>query len=244
MLAILSIPKGVDYSNPENFILHTTYKNAIDDWQELEDKDYFEWQELLLQYSSENEIKSDAWLKDILHLSMEKTLKAEGDSDISAIPLRQRGSITSVRCIIKQMVIENQESRDALETYIKIFDITNYPGENVPIACLCLKAVACALGNDNFPKNIIRKVLDGFSKSSTKSFNDVCASQLALRRSRLVQTLIKTTSLYSQLVNLLGDLETTYLELVGGQKWEGIATRPHKASFKAIQDNKFKKKNL
>ena len=244
MLTILNIPKGVDYSDPHNVIRHTTYKNAIDDWQELDDKDYFEWQEFLLRYSSETEIESDAWLEDTLHLSMEKTLKAEVDSDISAIPMKQRGSITSLRCIIKRMVIKNQESRDALESYIKTFDITKYPGENVPMACLRLKAVARALGNDDLPKNCIRTILDGFSKSSTKSFNDVCASQLALRRGSLCQALLKTTSLYSQLVDLLGDLETTYLELVGGQKWEGIANRPLEASFKAIQDNKFKKKNL
>ena len=40
MLTILNIPKGVDYSDPHNVIRHTTYKNAIDDWQELDDKDY------------------------------------------------------------------------------------------------------------------------------------------------------------------------------------------------------------
>ena len=244
MLSILNIPKGVDYSDPRNVIRHTAYKDAIKDWQDLEDEDYFQWQEFLLRYSSVTEIESDAWLEDTLHLSMEKTLKTEVDSDISAIPLQQRGSITSLRCIIKRMVIKNQEPRDALESYIKTFDITKFPGENVPIACLRLKAVACALGNDDLPKNIIRTVLDGFSKSSTKSFNDVCASQLALRRGSLVQALVKTTSLYSQLVDMLGNLETTYLELVGGQKWEGITHQQHEASFKAVQDNKFKKKNL
>ena len=42
-----------------------------------------------------------------------------------------------------------------LSNYIKIFDITTFPGENVPIACLRLKAVATALGNDHLPTNII-----------------------------------------------------------------------------------------
>ena len=244
MLSLLNIPKGVDYSNPLNVVRHTEYKDAIENWQDLDDGDYFKWQEFILCYSSVTEIESDAWLDDTLHLSMETTLKAEVDSDISSIPLQQRGSITTLRCIIKRMVIKNQESRDALESYVKNFDITKFPGENVPIACLRLKAVARALGNDDLPKNIIRTVLDGFSKSSTKSFNDVCASQLALRRGSLVQALTKTTTLYSQLVDLLGDLETTYLELVGGQKWEGIVHHHHEASFKAVQDRKYDKKSL
>ncbi len=52
---------------------------------------------------------------------------------------------------MKCMVVKNQEARDALEMYIKNFDITNFPGENVPIACLWIKAVATALGDDDLP---------------------------------------------------------------------------------------------
>ncbi len=69
-----------------------------------------------------------------------------------------------LQCIIKCMVIRNQEVRDALETYIKTFDITNFPGKNVPTACLFLKAVAHALGDKDLPTNAIRKVLEGFAK--------------------------------------------------------------------------------
>ncbi len=63
--------------------------------------------------------------------------------------------------------------------YIKTFDITKFPSENVPVACLCLKAVTKALGTDALPKNTIHKVLEDFSKLSSKSFNEVCASQIA-----------------------------------------------------------------
>lgn len=241
MLSILSIPVGVDYSNPTNVLTHTEYKDAIEDWRDLDDDDYFKWQEFLLRYSSVTEVESDAWLEDTLQLSLEKTLKAEIDSDVSAIPLHQRGSITTLRCIIKRLVVKNQESRDALVAYINNFTITQFPGENVPMACLRLKAVARALGNDDLPKNTVRKVLDGFAKSSTKAFNDLCSSQIALRRGSLMHSLIKTTPLHSQLLDVLGDLETTYLELIGGQKWEGISARPHEASFKAEVD-KFKDK--
>ena len=104
------------------------------------------------------------------------------------------------------------------------------------MACLRLKAVARALGNEDLPKNTVRKVLDGFAKSSTKSFNDLCSSQIALRRGSLMQSLIKAMPLYSQLLDVLGDLETTYLELIGGQKWEGISARPHESSFTAEMD--------
>ena len=96
------------------------------------------------------------------------------------------------------------------EVALKNFDITKFPGENVPIACLRLKAVAKALGMNDLPKNVIRKVLKGFSKSSTKSFNEFCASQNALRRGSLTQDIVKNTSLYSQLVGVLTNLDNSY----------------------------------
>jgi hypothetical protein len=69
------------------------------------------------------------------------------------------------------MVIRNQEAQDALEMYVKTFDITNFPGKNVPTACLRLKAVARALGDKDLPTNAICKVLEGFAKLSTILFN-------------------------------------------------------------------------
>jgi hypothetical protein len=162
---------------------------------------------------------------------MEPTLHAEVESDIISMPRQQRGSITTLRCIIKQMVMKNQEAKDALENYIKDFDITQFPGENVPTACLCLKAIARALGNGNLPSNTICKVLEGFGKSSTKSFNDFCSSQIALRRGCSYTNIMKGKSLQSELCNLLDDIETTYLDLVGGNKWDGIIASPVQSSF-------------
>ena len=94
---------------------------------------------------------------------MEKTLCSEVESDLNSISKHQHGSITTLQCIIKQMVVRNQEARDTLETYFKTFDITKFPGENVTTACLCLKAVARALGENDLPMNLVRKVLEGFA---------------------------------------------------------------------------------
>jgi hypothetical protein len=81
-------------------------------------------------------------------MSLEKTLCAEVESDICSLPLSQRGSLTTLCYIIKQLVVKNQEARDALEEYLKTFDIRKFPGENVPLACLCLKAVTTSHGSD------------------------------------------------------------------------------------------------
>jgi hypothetical protein len=243
MVSLLQIPTGVDFTKPERVASATRFKDAINNWSSLEDETYFKWQEFIRRFGSPVEIESDSWLHDTLLLSMDETLHAKVESDISNISSSKLGAITTLRYIIKRMVIKNQESLDALENYIKTFDITKFLGENVPIACLCLKAVAKALGTNDLPKNVICKVLEGFSKSSTKSFNEFCASQIALRRGSLAQDIVRNTSLYSQLVSVLTDLENSYLELIGGNLWAGVGhpgLDQHGSSFVVTKENKAK----
>jgi hypothetical protein len=103
----------------------------------------------------------------------------------------------------------------------------------VPLACLRLKAVATSLGSNNLPTNFICKLLEGFAKSAMVSFNKVCTSQLALRCGSISQKLFKDTSLHTQLINVLNDLESVYLDLVGGKLWAGVNATPQASSFKA-----------
>jgi hypothetical protein len=176
------IPQGVDFKNLANVSRARVFFNAIDDWQKLEDKDYFQWQKFVLLYGSSVEVESDNWLKETLLLSMERTLCSKVESDMKSLPLQKQKGVNTMLCfIIKHMVVHNQEAKDALETYLKTFDITAFPGKNVPIACLRLKAVARALGINDLPKNIVQTILEGFSKSSTDTFNNVCKSKIAMQ---------------------------------------------------------------
>jgi hypothetical protein len=223
MNPILMIPQGVDFKNPANVSRAWVFFNAIDDWQKLEDEDYFQWQEFVLLYGSSVEVESDNWLEETLLLSMETTLHSKVESDMKSLPLqKQKGAITMICFIIKRMVVRNQEAKDALETYLKIFNITAFPGKNVQIACLRLKAVAQALGNDDLPKNIVRTILKGFSKSLTDTFNNVLKSKIAMRSDSMYRTLLNNSTLHNQLSEALHDLENKYQELIGGKKRAGV----------------------
>jgi hypothetical protein len=145
---------------------------------------------------------------------MEPTLSSEVNSDLQGIPLHQRGSMTTLHCIIKCMVVKNQEARNALETYIKTFDIKVVPGENSLTACLHLKAVAQALRDMCLHTNTICKVLKGFAKSSTDAF---CVSQISWCHGSFHRKLMQSTSLQQQLHGVLNNLKATYLDLVGGK---------------------------
>ena len=62
-----------------------------------------------------------------------------------------------------------------------------------------------------------------------------------MRRGSLIQDVVKGTSLYTQLVGLLTDLENAYLELIGGQLWEGVGhpgLDQHASSFKVTGEYK------
>ncbi len=173
----------------------------------------------------------------MLQMSLEKMLCAEVESDLCSLPLSQWGSLTTLHYIIKQLVVKNQEARDALKEYLKTFDIRKFPGENVPLACLCLKAAATSLGSNNLSTNVIRKLLEGFAKSAMVSFNKVCTGQLALHCGSISQKLFKDTSLHTQLVDILNDLESIHLDFVGGKLWAGVNAMPQASLFKAALAN-------
>ncbi len=86
MVSLLLIPQDVGLLMPHLVAKARHFKDAIDNWLTLEDKDYFEWQEFLLRYGSNEETTSDNWLEGILLLSMEPTLCAEVESDIISMP--------------------------------------------------------------------------------------------------------------------------------------------------------------
>jgi hypothetical protein len=129
MTSLIMIPQDVQLSKPHLVAKATVFKYAIRNWQDMDDQDYFLWQEFILCFGTAIEIESDNWIDNVLHLLMEKTLHAEVESDIK---VHQRGSITTLCCIIKQMVIKNQKAKDALENFIRSFDITKFPGKKCP----------------------------------------------------------------------------------------------------------------
>ncbi len=157
------IPQGMSSTfTPACINPSTKWLHAIDDFDCLEDHQYSAWQEFIFQYGTAVEIKSDEWLEGTLLLSMEATLRAEVESDLKGLPMTHRGALTMLRFIIKRLVVHNQEAWDALKIYVKTFDIRNFPGENVPTACLKLKAVLSVLGNKT-PSNAVRTILEGFA---------------------------------------------------------------------------------
>jgi hypothetical protein len=193
-----------------------------------------------LQHGMAVEIESDDWLEETLLLSMEVTLCAEVESDLKGLPANHRGAITMLRFIIKRLVVQNQEVWDALEEYIKTFDICNFPSENVPTTCLKLKAVLNVLGVKT-PSNAVHTILEGFAHASTANLSDVCKSKIAMRGDSVYASLCAVVPLRSQLSSMLDDLKQKYQQLITAKKWEGVRhvgmDKSSKSAFNAINDH-------
>jgi hypothetical protein len=181
MTIIIMIPMGASLlSTPASINYAMDWLNDIDDYEKLDDNNFAVWQEFILHHGSDVAIESDAWLEGTLLLSMESNLWAEVESDLKSLPTNRCGALTMLHFIIKCMIIHNQEAWDTLKEYIKTFDICHLPRENIPTACLKLKAVANALG-DELLSNAVCLILEGFSHASTKSFSIVCDSKIAMQ---------------------------------------------------------------
>ncbi len=120
------------------------------------------------------------------------------------------------------MVQNSQESRRALEDFIKTFDIQKFRGEDVTKASLHIKAVAQSLGTHRLPSDIVHRILEGFARSSTPAFSNLCFHQESMVSSSLVKATLRQDTLYKTLISVLNDLERKYMELLSGQRWLGV----------------------
>jgi hypothetical protein len=72
--SLLKILANVDLSQPLQVAKATRFLNAIGDWQQLNDKRYFEWQEFIIRYGTKDKLEGNRWLEDTLLISMNKQL--------------------------------------------------------------------------------------------------------------------------------------------------------------------------
>ncbi len=180
-LSIIMIPHGISSAfTPASITSLTKWLHAINNFDRLNNHHYLAWQEFILRHGTDVEFKGNDWLAGTLLQSMEVTLCAEVESDLQGLPFKHHDAVTMLHLIIKRLIIRNQEAWDALKDYAKTFDIRNFPGKNVPTACLKLKAIINVLGNKT-PFTAICTILEGFAHASTNTFMDVCKSKIAMQ---------------------------------------------------------------
>ncbi len=219
---IAMIPLSFDPTDSTSVNQNSDLVNCVLEHDRLTDYHYFAWQFFLRQFARDEELTSDAWLGDKLWKSLDLDLRAEVRSDFDELPHEQKGSISLLRLIIKRMVQSTQESRRAMEEFIRNFDIQKFPGEDVTKASLRIKAIAQSIGTKSLPADIVQRVLEGFARSSTPAFSNLCFYQGSMLSSSLMKHNLRQDNLYQTLTSVLGDLEVRYHELLSGNSWLGV----------------------
>lgn len=193
------------------------YFNAILDHDKLRSDHYTRWQKFLQRWGCKEEVTSDQWLEEKLAKSLDPALLTKVMSKFNGLKEEEKGSITFLQNIINCIVQSNQESRRAMEEYIKTFDIRCFPGEDVTEACLRIKAITQSIGTHQLLLDIIHRVLEGFlSHASTPAFQNFCHTQESVISSLLVRNCLLTATLYQRLVDVLSDLEVMHTDLRSG----------------------------
>jgi hypothetical protein len=232
MLSIFMIPDVFDTLTYDSVHTSTKMYDSIKDFSdpELTDNHYFNWQTYVRKFGGDLELQSNTWMLKVLKSSMEPSLYSAVMLDYEDMPVHQHGAITLFRLIVNRMVLLSEEARRHLLRFIDDFDIRYYPGENVSLACVKLKEITQAIGAKKLPSDLISRVLEGFEKSTTESFRQMCSTLRISFLSSFTRSMLGTLSLQAQLTNLLRDLESAYLEIKASGKWIGAGSEGAQAN--------------
>jgi hypothetical protein len=87
----------------------STFVNYIIRCTELQDNNYYEWQEFLHMYGSVVSHESDQWMEEFLCNLMDKVLKIGDVSDFDELPQQPRGAVSLFQCRVNRMVLRNED---------------------------------------------------------------------------------------------------------------------------------------
>ena len=219
MLTPYLIPETFDLDDPT--LTKGPFTNLIDDFHAVSDEKAQLWQKYLHKYAAFVELESAAWAVEVMEKSMTAELKALVFDDLQDLEPTASGAITMFKIATNHMVLRNQETIDALQEWIRTFDIRKIPGENISVACTQCRAVIRALESFGLPANALRCLLDGFAHASNETFKQLCMTLSTMNRSVLMRNQFVDKSVKQKCFDVLKDLEATYIDLSTGHKWNG-----------------------
>ena len=231
MMTPFMIPSKFDINDPS--VIQGPFTSLLDDFHKIPDELAQLWQQYLCKHAAPVELESDTWAVTIMEKSMTPELKTLVFDDIQDLDSSANGAITMFKLASNHMVMRNQESIDALQDWLRNFDIRKVKGENVSIASTQVKAVIRALDDFGLPTNALRCILDGFAHASSEPFKQLCVTLSTMNRSVLMQNMQTSQTVKQKCFAVLKDLETTYIDLSTGHKWEGVGNTESASAFVA-----------
>ena len=221
MLDPFKIPTTFDLADPSR--IAGPFIDLLKDFHLVSDVMAQRWQEYLRMYAQDVELESDSWAAEIMELSMTDELKQLVFDDLDDFDQVHVGAITVYKYMTNHMVLRNQETIDALQEWIRLFDIRQIDCENVAVAITRCKAVIRALDGHGLPANALTNFLNGFSRASCEPFARLCQTLLSMNSTGLGQSVQSKLSVKKKIFNAFKDLENKYIELHTKNEWTGTS---------------------
>jgi len=234
---VFDAPK-VKVLSPDALTSPEVWKSLTTHYREFNLEEIKNYQSFFNRNADNVSRESSTWMQTCLKNSCSSRLWALVSMDMSEIPSVDQGAILTLWFIITRIISSNKEAIDVLLKFLKEFDITEVPGENVTTACNQIKSVCLCIGKENLPDDLLRRLFEGFGKATNEHFKSLVATSSTLHSSSAFSSILasasgpwSTLSPYDQMSNFLKDLEKKYLELVQAGNWEPVRSILTESAF-------------
>jgi hypothetical protein len=218
---VCNIPVDVDLTNVSAVGTSETFVNLLTGYKTVSFEQVALYQELVNTFGVEVDVESSTWLLQVLLKSTESTLLVQAKQRFDTLRDTQKGGLTLFKLLVDRIDYRSFESTQALLNFITSFQLTNFDGENVPLATARFKAVVRLLPTAAIPPNLLEYFLNGMAACASDDFKDACKSQLGFISNPIYTDWAVGRDLLSQLDRFAATLEAKYTALCTLQKWDG-----------------------
>ena len=234
MLGPFKIPEQFELTSPT---VSGNFNSLIEHFSKFTIEEVAEWRQWLSTWAAPVELESDNWMAEIMDKSMDTALSTTVHEALAELPESARGGVTRFKLMVDEMVLVNQETLDALATWLREFDIRRFDGQNVKIASAQCRAVIRALDGHGLPDNMVRNLLSGFAFASNEEFRQQCATLLAVQRSSYLTLGMAKQNPKKVAFAIMKDLESTFAAISARKMWEGAGHSAATYAASALDNN-------
>jgi len=175
---VCNIPIDVDLTDVSTVSTSEAFVNLLTGYKTVSFEKLALYQELINTFCVEVDVESSTWLLQVLIQSTESSLLVQVKQTYDTLPDAQKGGLTLFKLLVDRIDHRSFESTQALLNFLTGFQLSNFDGENVPLATARFKAVVRLLPTAAIPPNLLEYFLNGMAVCASDDFKDACKSQL------------------------------------------------------------------
>jgi hypothetical protein len=223
---VCEIPLVRDLFNESELAMCTDFKNLLSDYMVFDERYVRKYQEVVNVRGFAVDVESSRWLQAVLEKSMEPTLLVRVKQRFSTFSTEERGGL-SMFCVVANMVAKPSfEFIETGQNWIKAFKLSDFSGENVPVANSRFKAVVEALdaAPGALPPTTIEKYLKGMTHCGCDEFKILVSSLIGSYNNPMdrIKERFSTATILDQFSTAL---EEKYSALVIDKEWSGATSK-------------------